>query len=843
MTKDQLLNKLADLEIRLQEAEETLDAIRNGSVDAVVVSGTAGEQVYTLQSADQPYRLLVESISEGTVTISTGGTILYSNTQFAEMMGYPLERIIGASFTSFISKEDRHLVEQALHTQRQKVFRFPTFLNSYEMGKIPAQITLSATGISNAGTLTAIVTDLSEQLRYQEIVREEKLSRSIMDNSPNGIAVCDAQSRIIRSSRALNMFCRGSVLMKFFDEVFQIEIKKKNGAPVLFSLKDVLSGKPLQTTEAGLYCYGKEALAITFSAFPLLNENNDIIGCLVTMTDISERKKAEEELRLSEERFRLALKNSPVSVAIQDLDLVYQWAYNQRTRRADEVIGKTDSDLFTPEDAAWILEQKRQVLESGTEMHVGSWLTSNGRRLFLDLHYEPLRDVSGVINGIGIAVVDLTEQKQAEEREKRQRNIVEGINKIFREAITCKTEEQLGEVCLEIIESLTESSIGFIGEIGPDNKLYDITISNPGWEICAMIDQTGHRRVPGSFKVHGLYGRVLHDGKSLMTNDPAAHPDSIGIPSGHPPITSFLGTPLIREGETIGLIAVGNRDGGYMMEQQETLEALAPVVLQALLKKRTELELQIDITRRRQAEEALSQQSEKLEAANKELESFAYSVSHDLRAPLRAIDGFSRMLLVKMADKMNDDEKRRFDVIREGTQRMGQLIDDVLAFSRLGRQAMLLGDINMLELINQVWEELLAINPGRRMSLKMNALPTAFGDTTLMRQVLANLLSNAVKFTRKKEVALIEIGGKIVESETVYFVRDNGAGFDMGYYEKLFGVFQRLHSPEEYEGNGAGLAIVSRIVQRHGGRVWAEGETDKGAIFHFSLPVKNKIGL
>ena len=548
-------------------------------------------------------------------------------------------------------------------------------------------------------------------------------------------------------------------------------------------------------------------------------------------------------------------------------------------------------------------------------------------------------------------IKEVAERKQAEEKERRQNRILQGINRIFSEEITCQTEEELGEVCLEVIEALTESAIGFIGEIGPNGHLYDITISNPGWEACSMIDQTGHRRPPDSFKIHGLYGRVLKDGKSLFTNDPAAHTDSIGIPEGHPPLTAFLGTPLIREGKTIGLIAVGNREGGYTQEQQQILEALAPVVLLALLKKRAESELQasetrfraffesaavgtaelgldgsflhvnqrlceitgysveellrmtpvdlsppedvqhnrnlinahfrdhtsvsdmefpcyrkngniiwvritaaiirgengeplmsaaivIDITKRRQAEEALNQQSAKLEAANKELESFAYSVSHDLRAPLRAIDGFSRMLLRKTADKLSEDEKRQFEVIRENTQRMGQLIDDLLAFSRTGRQSMFLSDIDIPELVKHVWEELLTINPGRRMTLKMDTLPAAFGDASLIRQVLVNLLSNAVKFTRRREEALIEISGKTGDSETVYFVRDNGAGFDMKYHEKLFGVFQRLHNNDEYEGSGVGLAIVQRIIHRHGGRVWGEGGVESGAKFYFSLPIR-----
>ncbi|MDD5169908.1 MAG: PAS domain S-box protein, partial [Syntrophales bacterium] len=224
MSKEALLQELEELRIRLMEAEETLEAIRSGAVDAIVVSGKTGEQVYTLQGADQSYRLLVETINEGTLTISPDGTILYSNKQFAAMLGYPLEKIIGSPFLNFISQDYKHPVKEAFHGPAETVLRLQVLLNSYEWGKIPAQLTLSAGDVTGEKRLIAVVTDLSEQLRYREIVREEKLSRSIMENSPDGIAVCDTKGMVIRASRALNRFCHESALMKPFDKVFRIDV-------------------------------------------------------------------------------------------------------------------------------------------------------------------------------------------------------------------------------------------------------------------------------------------------------------------------------------------------------------------------------------------------------------------------------------------------------------------------------------------------------------------------------------------------------------------------------------------------------------------------------------------
>jgi PAS domain S-box-containing protein len=245
-----------------------------------------------------------------------------------------------------------------------------------------------------------------------------------------------------------------------------------------------------------------------------------------------------------------------------------------------------------------------------------------------------------------------------------------------------------------------------------------------------------------------------------------------------------------------------------------------------------------DITKRRQAEMELAERTKQLEAANKDLDSFSYSVAHDLRAPLRAIDGYARMILRKQGDKFDKDTLDKFNVIRSNTHTMGQLIDDLLAFSRLGKKHVSLALLNMDDLVRDVWKEIQNTNPERKLALTVNSIPPGYGDRALIKQVCINLLSNAVKFTKNRDTAQIEAGGYSDGNEVVYYVRDNGVGFDMEYYDKLFGVFQRLHSIDDFEGTGVGLAIVQRIVHRHGGRVWAEGKIDQGACFYFTLREK-----
>lgn len=243
-----------------------------------------------------------------------------------------------------------------------------------------------------------------------------------------------------------------------------------------------------------------------------------------------------------------------------------------------------------------------------------------------------------------------------------------------------------------------------------------------------------------------------------------------------------------------------------------------------------------DITENKKAEEMLNQQSAKLEIANKELESFAYSVSHDLRAPLRAIDGYSRMILKRQADNLDAETRRQFNLIRDNIRSMNKLIDDLLAFSLLGRHAIARSRIDMENLVRELWAELLETNPGRQVDFKMDRLPQVAADQALMKQVLKNILENAIKFTKTRDTAAIRAGGFVKDTEIVYYVSDNGIGFDMAYYDKVFAVFQRLHNPSEYEGTGIGLSIVQRIIQRHGGRIWAEAKINEGATFYFSLP-------
>lgn len=240
-------------------------------------------------------------------------------------------------------------------------------------------------------------------------------------------------------------------------------------------------------------------------------------------------------------------------------------------------------------------------------------------------------------------------------------------------------------------------------------------------------------------------------------------------------------------------------------------------------------------TARSTAEARIQNLNDELLAANKELESFSYSVSHDLRAPLRAVSGFSRILLSDYADDLPEDATRYLNLVGANAAQMGRLIDDLLAFSRLSRQAVSQQQVRPGDLARQVFDELHAFDDKREIEFTVRDMPPVEADPALLRQVYVNLVGNALKYTGKREKARIEVGAEAQNGTAVYYVQDNGVGFDMKYANKLFAVFQRLHRSDEFEGTGVGLAIAQRIIHRHGGRIWAEAEVDKGARFLFTI--------
>jgi signal transduction histidine kinase len=305
---------------------------------------------------------------------------------------------------------------------------------------------------------------------------------------------------------------------------------------------------------------------------------------------------------------------------------------------------------------------------------------------------------------------------------------------------------------------------------------------------------------------------------------------------------ALLQEALKIEPNIVGIIMTGQGTIDTAVEAMKTgaldyilkpfkLSAILPVLSRALSVRKLRIE-------NSELQKQVRARTDELEAANKELEAFSYSVSHDLRAPLRAIDAFSNVLLSKYSDDLPDDAQHLLGNVIGGAGQMSRLIEDLLRFSHLGRQPLSRRSVNIVALVREILDELDTEKKGRQIEIRVGDLPECEGDPALLRQVFVNLLSNAFKFTRHREKTIVEISSRPDGAELIYFVRDNGAGFEMQYAQKLFGVFQRMHRADEFEGTGVGLSIVQRIIQRHGGRIWAESEVNKGATFYFTLSAK-----
>jgi len=445
----------------------------------------------------------------------------------------------------------------------------------------------------------------------------------------------------------------------------------------------------------------------------------------------------------------------------------------------------------------------------------------------------PLLDEQGNVREWVGTCIDIFDRKKAEKQIQRQGRLLAAINDVFLETLTAQSEEAVAGTCLRVAQELTGSKFGFIGEITPNGLFTTYALSDPGWDAC-LIPETQASVLIKNMAIRGIWGQVILQERSLIINDPGSYPHRVGVPEGHPPLTSFLGVPLTDQQKVIGMIAMANRESGYTADHRQDMEALCVAFVEAMRRKKAEKEI---TELNAELEHRVIERTAQLSAANKELEAFSYSVSHDLRAPLRSIDGFSQALLEDYPNKPLDDTGKTYlDRVRRATQRMGLLIDDMLKLSRITQTEMKQESIDLSAMVREIMETQGQSEPDRAVDISVQEGIMVEGDPYLMRIAMENLVNNAFKFTGKTADPRIAFGTVLGDGETVYFIRDNGAGFDMAYVGKLFGAFQRLHTSDEFPGTGIGLATVQRVIHRHGGRVWAEGEIGKGATFYFALP-------
>jgi PAS domain S-box-containing protein len=529
---------------------------------------------------------------------------------------------------------------------------------------------------------------------------------------------------------------------------------------------------------------------VSVTASPIKDATGTIIGVSKVARDITERKQMEDAQRASEARYRTLFDYAPDGIVVVDAKGYYLDVNAGICRMLgytrDEFIGLNATDIVAPAEIPHIGQALDVIKNKSDYQREWQFRRKDGSVLAVDTIATAMPD------GNLLALIrDITERKAAEEslRESEDR---------FR-----KTFE--------------DGPLGIAMASMPDGWF-----SAANRVFCKLLGYT-------------------EDELKRLTFADVTHPDH-----------HAMDREAVRQLQE-GQIQSHHTEKRYLKKNGEVIWAA-----RALTKIRSAngeafyaLAMVQDITERRVAEEKIRQlnaelerrvteRTAQLEAANKELEAFSYSVSHDLRAPLRAVNGFAGIVLEEFSPLLPERGRDYLERIRNSGQRMGVLIDDLLEFSRLSRQLINRRSINTVKVVQNVLDELKPQWAGRQVEIKVGELPVCHGDPALLKQVWVNLISNAVKYTLGREPAIVQIGCTREKGGDIFFVRDNGAGFDMRYADKLFGVFQRLHRLDEFEGTGVGLAIVQRIVHRHGGRVWAHAELNHGATFHFTLEGENQ---
>jgi PAS domain S-box-containing protein len=603
--------------------------------------------------------------------------------------------------------------------------------------------------------------------------------------------------------------------------------------------------------------------------------------------DITERKMAEEAIRASELNFRTIFNSTNEAIFISDtngiiLDVNKRVLEIYGFKTKGEIVQKTlhfvnaNEPPYTQEHAEFHIKQALSK-----DFHTFEWLAkkNNGEQFWIEVSLSRvnLNNEQRIIS----VVRDISSRKKTEKEFQRLNQEIAAIFKASKPLQYQKTPEKLAHEIIQVLEDILNyehCSVLLVDADGVTLKPFAVSDCDLGY----IYNTTEKTYIEGQeLKIgKGIVGWVVENAQSLLINDATRDPRYVEF--RHDTISEIC-VPIISDSTIIGAINIESKlPNAYTETDLKILETMSAQIGIAIQNANLYQQLQKELTERKHFEKRLSKLNEelearvaertqameeqleklhksqkamlymvedlnemteelkrerqKLEAINHELESFSYSVSHDLRAPLRAIDGFSKILEEDYAESIDDEGKRLLNVVRTNSQKMDQLIIDLLALSRVARGQLKLVDISMNSIISNVYKDIFEpINSGN-VEINVKPLPPTKADPTLIKQVWQNLIGNAIKYSKPDVTITIEIGGSVKDDMCHYYIKDNGIGFDPKYATKIFETFQRLHRPNEFEGTGIGLSVVQRIVHRHGGTAWAESEVGQGATFWFTLP-------
>jgi PAS domain S-box-containing protein len=756
-----------------------------------------------LRTASLYTRSLIEASVDPLVTISVEGKIMDVNEATILATGAPRATLIGSDFSGYFTEPDKARAGYLEAFSTGSVRDYPLALR-HVSGKITdviynARVYHDENG-EVAGVFAAARDVTRRKLAEEQILKlnsELKLAslytRSLIEASVDPLVTISAEGKIMDVNEATVQATgvpREMLIGSDFSAYFTEPEKARAGYREVFSTGSVRD-YPLALRHAS-----GQIKDVLYNASVYRNKHGEVMGVFAAARDVTRRKQAEEQILKLNSELKLAslYTRSLIEASVDPLVTISAEGkimdVNEATIQATGVpremlIGSDFSAYFTEPDKA--RAGYREVFSTGSVRDYPLALRrASGQIMDVLYNARVYRNEKDEVAGVFAAARDVTERKQAEEQ-----------------ILKLNSELKLASL---YTRSLIEASVDPLVTISAKGKIMDVNE--------ATIQATGVPRdmlIGSSFSAYFTEPDKARAGyqEAFSTGSVRDYPLALRHASGQVMDVLYNARVYCNEkGEVAGLFAAAR-----------------------------------DVTERKRAEEQILQLNSELERRlaaleqiNRELASFSYSVSHDLKTPLRAIDGYCSMLKEEYGDRLDEEGRRDLGVIRRNVVRMARLLDSLLEFVGLFQRQMHVEQIDMNDKVSQVFDELRAAEPERAISFKLDDLPPARGDRAMIREVLKNLLSNAIKFTSTQDAAEIEIGGVEGEKETAYWIKDNGVGFDARYAHKLFGVSMRLHPVEEFEGPGIGLAIVKRIIERHGGQVSAQSEVGKGATFRFTLP-------
>ena len=786
----------------------------------------AGESMEEALFANQEkYRNILDSANE-TILVAQDGLLKYTNAAGEQLIGYSSLELQGRPFLNFIHAGDQEKVI-ANYKKRllgEPVPKFYQFRIVTKAGEIK-WVRISATMIEwekRPATLN-FLSDVTEQRAAEEALQEnERLMRTIAENYPRSYVVI-----VDKNLNVLYVAGREFSEQKTTPEAYlnkSVEnIFNNDGPHVVETLKTACEAT-FDGAELAFF-QTTENYDFYIRTVPLTNENGDVDRILTVVENITEQRLVKQQLQETEEKFRLVFDNA--SDAIYLLEVSDKGAIIREANSAallshgyqrEEVIGNK-AEMLVAEDRREVMPQTIEQLLAGRPVRYEALDQRKDGTTF------PV-EISARLISLGCTPYILSIERDISER---------------------KNAEKIKQEQHALLQATLESTADGILVIDKNGRVVQANAKFAEmWRIPPNVLSTGDDEKLLQFVLDQLAEpEIFLDKVRELYNSEADSLDVIYFKDGH--VFERYSCPLWQSGDVQGRvwsfrdISQRKRAEAQLADYQTHLEALIKERTQELEKKNLKMQkahkaLRYLVEDATEARKQVEKSNELLTEANKQLESFTYSVSHDLRAPLRAVSGFAHKLSRLYGDQLDDEGRRIIGVINDNTLKMGQLIDDLLAFSRIGRSVLATSDIDITAMAKAIADDLAAVYSDLTIDFHVATVPKARGDQRLLRQALYNLFENAVKYSSRREKPRIELSFEEQDGESAYCIRDNGVGFDMKYAEHLFKVFHRLHNDSEFTGTGVGLAITKLVIQRHNGRIWAQAEEDVGAAFYFTLP-------